>query len=192
MKPKLFCETDRLVIRPVTEEDFQVFVSGYRNCYESKNRFDEGSFDTSFMTPEWFGQLVERRRREADTDYSYMLNIFRKSDGCSVGYCDITPHRREDFQYARIGYTIHNPFWGIGYATECVSAMIQIAFGPLNLHRLEAHVNLDNPASKRVLLKAGFSFECIRKAFILEDGMWTDNEVYYINNDAWSPGKLDI
>ena len=39
----------------------------------------------------------------------------------------------------------------------------------------------------RVLLKAGFTFEGIRKGFILEDGVWTDNEIYYINNDNWQP-----
>ncbi len=57
----------------------------------------------------------------------------------------------------------------------------------LHLHRLEAHVNLDNPASKRVLEKAGFSFECVRKGFILENGVWTDQEVWFINNHHWTP-----
>ncbi len=181
----IYEETKRLVLRPVTEDDYNVFVSGYADCLPSKNRFDEGCFDTGFMTREWYAKLLERRRREAEEDYSYMLNVFRKQDGISVGYCDITPHYRENFQYARIGYTIHNPYWGMGYATETVAAMINIGFNTLSLHRLEAHVNLDNPASKRVLKKAGFAFECVRKAFILENGVWTDNEVYFINNNNW-------
>lgn len=185
-------DTERLIIRPVLNDDFETFVFGYSNCLPARNRFDEGCFDTSFMTRSWFEQLLERRRKEAEMDYLYMLNIFRKDDGLSIGYCDITPHMRGDFQYARIGYTIHNPYWGVGYATECVSALIKAAFDILNFHRLEAHVNLDNPASKRVLQKAGFSFECIRKAFILEDGVWTDNEIYYINNDNWKPDKSDF
>lgn len=183
---ELYCETERLVIRPVAEADFAAFVQGFACCGPSKNRFDEGCFDTGFMTYEWFEKLLERRRKEADSDYSYMLNIFRKEDGASIGYCNITPHLREDFQYGRIGYSIHNPYWGRGYATECLSAIKSIAFGPLNLHRIEAHVNLDNPASKRVLLKAGFEFECIRKGFILEDGIWTDNEIYFLNNENWA------
>lgn len=171
----------------LTPQDYNAFVAGYQSCGPSRSRFDEGWFNTDFMTEAWFLQLLQRRRKEAETDFCYMLDLFRKSDGRCIGYCDITPHRREDFQYARIGYTLHNPYWGRGYAAECVKAMVTIGFEQLNLHRLEAHVNLDNDASKKVLLKAGFAFECVRKGFILEDGVWTDNEIYYRNNPDWKP-----
>ena len=183
----IYCETPRLVIRPVTEQDLAGLAAGYRNCGLARNRFDEGGMDTGFMTESWFRQLLERRRREAEADVSYMLHLFRKSDGAAVGYCDVTPHLREAFQYGRIGYTIHNPYWGQGYGTECATALVRIGFDMLHLHRLEAHVNLDNPASKRVLEKAGFSFECVRKGFILENGVWTDQEVWFINNHHWTP-----
>lgn len=54
----------------------------------------------------------------------------------------------------------------------------------LGFHRLEAHINLDNPASKAVVKKNAFQFEGIRKQFILENGIWTDNEIYYKLADA--------
>ncbi len=177
-------ETDRLILRPLVSGDYEAFLKGYQQSLPAQNRFDDGLFDTGFMTEEWYDGLLARRKKEAEADYCYMLNIFRKADGASVGYCDITPHYREEFQYARIGYTIHNQFWNNGYATEAVRAMVSIAFEQLGLHRLEAHVNLDNPASKRVLNKAGFRYECVREKFILEDGVWTDNEVYYVNNNG--------
>lgn len=177
--------TDRLVLRPLRMDDIEAFKLGFEKSLPPMNRFDEGGFETDFITEEWLGKLLLRRKEEADRDYSYMLNIFRKSDGASLGYCNITPHYREDFQYARIGYTLHNIYWGNGYATEAIRAMVKIGFEQLRLHRLEAHVNLDNPASKRALQKAGFEFECIRRGFILEDGIWTDNEIYFINNDDW-------
>ncbi len=182
---QLHLETEQLVVRPATETDYEAFVAGHRDCLPARNRFDEGVFDTSFMTREWYSSLLKRRREEAERDYSYMLNIFRRSDGRSVGYANIMPHMREEFQYARIGYTIHNPYWGNGYATETARALIKLGFGPLALHRLEAHVNLDNPASGRVLRKAGFTFECVRRGFIYEDGAWTDQEIYaIISEDA--------
>ena len=176
-------ETERLVIRPVNSQDYELFVSGFNNCMPAKNRFDE-QFDTKNMTREWFLALIARRENEAAADYAYKFQIIEKSLACSIGYCNIYPHYRE-VQYAHIGYAIHNNYWGNGYATECVSALTAIGFEEINLHRLEAHVNIDNPASKRVLLKAGYSYEGIRKAFIYEDGAWTDNEVYYINNSHW-------
>ena len=178
-------ETGRVIVRPALLKDYPGFVSGYKNCSPSQNRFDEGCFDTGFMTVEWYQKLLERRETEANNDLSYMFNIFLKDNSTSIGYCDITTHQREDLQYARIGYTIHNTHWRKGYGTESVSAIIKIGFDILNFHRLEAHINLDNPASSKVIQKAGFLFESVRKGFILEEGVWTDNEVYYMNNPNW-------
>ena len=65
--------------------------------------------------------------------------------------CDITTQFREEFLYAKIGYTIHNHYWGMGYATQCVELLIKIGFEQLNFHSLEAHVNLAPPAPPAVL-----------------------------------------
>ncbi len=178
-------ETESVIVRPALLKDYNAFVSGYKDCNSSQNRFDEGCFDTGFMTAEWYQKLLERREMEANSDFSYMLNIFLKDNNTSIGYCNITTHQREAFQYARIGYTIHNTHWGKGYGTEGVLALINIGFDILNFHRLEAHINLDNPASRKVIQKAGFLFESVRKDYILEEGVWTDNEVYYMNNPNW-------
>lgn len=178
----ILVQSERITVRPAAMADYQNFVSGYAGCGPSKNRFDEGGFDTSFMTEDWYRRLLERRGKEAERDYSYMFHIFRRSDGAALGCCDVTTLFREEFQYAKIGYTIHNPYWGQGYATECAGLLVKIGFRLLDFHRLEAHVNLDNPASKAVLRKNGFRLECVRKGFILENGVWTDNEIYYLND----------
>ncbi len=183
----IFSESERLIIRMLSEQDYASFVEGYNLVLPAQNSFDEGKLDTSFMTLSWYQQLLKKRQYEAEQDISYMLNIFCKKTGKSLGYCDITPHCREDFQYARIGYTIHNPYWGKGYGTESVSLLKTIGFDFLHLHRLEAHVDIQNFISKHILLKNGFTFECIRKAFVLENDVWVDKEIYYINNDHWSP-----
>lgn len=182
-------ESSQIIVRPAMPADYAAFVAGYAGCGLAKNRFDEGWFDVSFMTENWYWDLLDRRAQEAEADYCYLFHIFRRTDGTALGYCDITTQFREEFQYAKIGYTIHNPYWGMGYATQCVELLIKIGFEQLNFHRLEAHVNLDNPASKAVLRKNGFQFECIRKGFILEDGVWTDNEIYYRNSHCWSFGE---
>ncbi|WP_371367554.1 hypothetical protein SRRS_14490 [Sporomusa rhizae] len=183
---KLTIETNRLVIRPLFSDDYKVWLEGYCGQEPSKSRFDEGWLETKFLTETWFLQELKVRENLSTQDICYMFNIFCSSDGKSIGNCDITTHMRDDFQYARVGYTIHNQYWGNGYATEALKGLIRIGFEQLNFHRLEAHINLDNPASKRVSIKAGMLYECIRKAFILEDGEWTDNEIYFINNQSWS------
>lgn len=181
--------SDELILRPLRREDYSAFVAGYAACGPARNRFDEGSFDTSFLTEDWYERLLSRREQEAAADYSYLFHLFRREDGLAVGYGDVTTLFREDFQFAKIGYTIHNPWWGRGYGSQCAKLLTQLGFETLNFHRLEAHVNLDNPASKAVLKKAGYRLEGVRKGFILEDGMWTDNEVYYQNHPGWQPNR---
>ncbi|MCO6510897.1 MAG: GNAT family N-acetyltransferase [Aridibacter famidurans] len=72
---------------------------------------------------------------------------------CTLLNVDIA-HRR-----AEIGYALNRGFWGRGYATEIVELVIAFAFGPLNLHRLEADVHPDNAGSFRLLEKQGFKRE---------------------------------
>jgi RimJ/RimL family protein N-acetyltransferase len=55
-----------------------------------------------------------------------------------------------------LGYALGRAYWGQGYATEAVRAMIDDARA-LRLHALEAFTFVDNPASARVLAKAGFA-----------------------------------
>lgn len=172
---------DDIIVRPLKPSDYNEWLLGYENQLDSKSKYDEGKIDTSFLTKQWYEINLLERNTMAEKDDCYLFNIFRVEDGASIGNCDITTHMRGDFQYARLGYTIHNQYWNNGYATKALKALINIGINDLNFHRLEAHINLDNMVSKRVAINAGMEFECIRKSFILEDGVWTDNEIYYIS-----------
>lgn len=56
-----------------------------------------------------------------------------------------------------IGYWVGPPHWGRGYAGEALRRVVAHAFEGLGLDRLIANVHTDNPASARVLEKAGFA-----------------------------------
>jgi RimJ/RimL family protein N-acetyltransferase len=55
-----------------------------------------------------------------------------------------------------LGYALAPEVWGRGYATEAVRAMVDAAFGLTSAAEIEAGVHVENPASRRVLEKAGF------------------------------------
>jgi RimJ/RimL family protein N-acetyltransferase len=63
-----------------------------------------------------------------------------------------------------------------------VKGAIQVAFNELHFHRVEAYINLDNVVSQKTAEAAEMELECIRKGFICEDGRWTDNIVFVIND----------
>ena len=57
-----------------------------------------------------------------------------------------------------LGYWLGAPFWGKGYATEAMHAVIDYAFCDLGHEALQAGARVTNPASRRVLEKCGFQW----------------------------------
>jgi RimJ/RimL family protein N-acetyltransferase len=57
-----------------------------------------------------------------------------------------------------LGYWLGVPYWGKGYATEAVRALIDHAFDELGHETLVAGARVTNPASRRVLEKCGFQW----------------------------------
>lgn len=58
---------------------------------------------------------------------------------------------------AELGYWIGVPYWGKGYCTEAVKLLVNFSFDDLGLKRVYAKHLARNPASGRVLVKAGFA-----------------------------------
>jgi RimJ/RimL family protein N-acetyltransferase len=57
-----------------------------------------------------------------------------------------------------LGYALSPEFWGNGYASEAVAAMVEAAFSLTQAIAINASVRVENPASRRVLEKARFRF----------------------------------
>lgn len=89
-------------------------------------------------------------------------------------------HPREDVlvQTAEIGYWLGEAHWGRGYMTEALRAIVAYAFHTLAYHRLEAGHFGWNPASGRVLEKAGFQLEGCQRERFFKNGQFTDNMIY--------------
>jgi len=79
---------------------------------------------------------------------------------------------------AEIGYWLGEPFWGMGIATMAVIAVTGFAFSEFDLDRIHAHVFEWNPASARVLEKAGYCLEGRLRKSITKDGKTIDRFLY--------------
>jgi RimJ/RimL family protein N-acetyltransferase len=75
-----------------------------------------------------------------------------------IGACGIDP--REDAP--ELGYWLGTRYWGRGYATEAVRAIIDYAFDDLEHETLQAGARVSNPASRRVLEKCAFQWTAVR------------------------------
>lgn len=85
---------------------------------------------------------------------------------------------------AMVGYWLGEPYWGKGIATRAVSALMEYAFKSFDLVRLEAVVYEWNPASMRVLEKAGFSLESRMRKSVAKDGQTIDAFRYVLIRDG--------
>jgi ribosomal-protein-alanine N-acetyltransferase len=79
---------------------------------------------------------------------------------------------------AEIGYWLARAYWGRGLATAAARFIADYAFGNLPVVRLQAGVFANNPASVRVLEKAGFSFEGRLRNAVTKDGETLDLLMY--------------
>jgi RimJ/RimL family protein N-acetyltransferase len=81
---------------------------------------------------------------------------------------------------AEMGYWLGEPFWGGGIATRAVKAFTEYAFAQFDLARIQAIVYEWNPASSRVLEKAGYACEGRLRKSVTKDGKTIDHYVYAI------------
>lgn len=102
----------------------------------------------------------------------------------SIGLRIDRTHRR-----AEVGYVILMSRWGQGIATEALRAILSLAFGELDLLRVFAHYFPENPASGRVLQKAGFRPEGLLKGHTIKWGLQRDLAVMGLIRDQWSEGS---
>jgi len=79
---------------------------------------------------------------------------------------------------AEMGYWLAEPFWNLGIMTAAIKNFSDYAVDKFNLNRIFAEPYASNPASARVLEKAGFVCEGIMKAHAYKDGKVLDMFLY--------------
>ena len=79
---------------------------------------------------------------------------------------------------AELGYWLGEKFWRRGITTETVAAFTDFCFDNFQLRRIYAEPFANNPASARVLEKAGFLFEARLKSNVIKDGKLLDSLLY--------------
>lgn len=165
-------ETERLILRAPAHDDVEAIVSlvNDRRIAENTARIPH---PYSLDDARSFLAAVNRQKGEAT--FAIVHNAG------PIGMCGVEPRGNA----IEIGYWLGFPYWGRGYATEAVRAVIDHAFGPLGHAVLEAGARVNNPASRRVLEKCGFQWvgvglyriRAIRSSapldrFRLDRGLW--------------------
>jgi RimJ/RimL family protein N-acetyltransferase len=99
-------------------------------------------------------------------------------DGQAVGAIGLTLQGDVERVSAEIGYWLGEEHWGRGIATEAVTAVTRHALERFGLTRIYALPFAWNPASCRVLEKAGYVLEGRLRRAAIKDGRIVDQLLY--------------
>ena len=119
----------------------------------------------------------------AEKDRRPILNFTIASEVEAIGGIGI---RLQDDVHARsgeIGYWLGEPFWGRGIGSRAVRAFTEYAFANFDVVRLYAIVFDWNPASARVLEKAGYVLEARMRRSATKDGKTIDEFLYALTRE---------
>lgn len=166
-------ETPRLILRALRPSDFDDLYE-----YASDPLIDE------FVPWEHYKNVEEARENlkdfldEYEKDGIGAWGIEHGADKKLIGIINTSIPRVN--RRVEVGYTIARAYWGKGYATEALKAVIQFGFDKMELARIEAVILPENVASARVLEKAGMQFEGLLRNYQVWRGQPADLKMYSI------------
>ncbi len=106
------------------------------------------------------------------------------SDGRVVGRVTLSNIVRGPFESCNLGYWVDSGHNRRGLATTAVRESVDLAFGPLGLHRIEAGTLQHNIGSQQVLGRNGFIRFGTAPAYLKIAGSWQDHVLYQTVNSA--------
>jgi [ribosomal protein S5]-alanine N-acetyltransferase len=172
-------ETARLTLRFVEERDIDAFFAIYSDAQVAR----------------YLSKPAQTERAQAVKMVGNVLTGY--ADGSSVTFA---MERREDrvvvgnvmlFRFneesrrAEIGYSMARTHWGHGYMDEALRAVIDYAFGPLDLNRLEADIDPRNASSAKSLKRLGFREEGVLRERWIVAGEKSDTAYYGLLASEW-------
>ena len=117
--------------------------------------------------------FVKQWRRQRD----YVFGVVNR-DGELAGLAALESVYFGAYRTANLGFVIDQGQAGQGFATEAVQLLLGFAFNGLMLQRIQAGIQADNEASRRVLVKCGFEREGVARDFLLIEEGWKDHVIY--------------
>jgi ribosomal-protein-alanine N-acetyltransferase len=141
--------TQRLVLRPVTTEDYPALQAHWGT--PDVRQF---LFDGAMLTPAEITETIEESQRDfAVAGYGLWL-VREPAETALIGTVGLRPLEGIGLE---IFYSLAPGSWGQGYATEAARAVVERALGPLGLPEVLAEVDEGNAASVAVVKRLGMT-----------------------------------
>ncbi len=167
-------ETERLILRKFKASDAYAMYEGW--CRDERV--------TQYVT--WLPHkrieetkaLVNMWLEAYEKPHTYRYVIVEKAHNKPIGSIDCVGFSLRS-ESCEIGYCLDANYWGKGLMTEAFKRVIEYLFEEVGINRLFGRYVVSNPGSKKVMEKAGMTFEGFqREAFRLHTGEFVDLGTY--------------
>lgn len=123
-----------------------------------------------------------REHREQDREYVYVIGGL--ADDLAIGIIGLR-HIDQPMRTAQVGTWLGRPYWGTGANVEAKLLLLDFAFGPLSLHRVEARIAVDNHWSRRAFERIGGRREGLLRESFYKDGGYHDQDLFVVLAHEW-------
>ncbi len=175
--------TERLLLRPISPADKAAVLR-----YVGHELIAATTLNIPHpYPPEAFEQFLAATAEARAAGLAHLFVLIRRADDELVGQMGL--HIEPRHRRAELGYWIGVPHWGQGYATEAARRLVDWGFGALGLNRIYATHFAENPASGRVMQKAGMRHEGVLRQHVFRFDRPRDLVCYGILREEWSAAR---
>ncbi len=152
--------TARLCLRKPKHEDASLLFRAYTADYEVVRYLTWQVHKTEDDTLDYIQHCLEAWSN--GTRYAYVIELADEPAG-PIGMIDLRPHR----QRVEFGYVLARQYWGQGYMTEALSALVDWSLDQPDVWRVSAFCDTENLASAKVMQKSGMTFEGVLRRYFV-------------------------
>jgi ribosomal-protein-alanine N-acetyltransferase len=164
-------ETKRLRLRRVRMDDAAALLAYATDPRVVQHTFYSRDMPLSAMRS-YLREVIDRYWRDEPGQWAITLHGSDEAIGL-VGFGEGSSRHRT----GEIGYELHPNYWGQGYATEAVHAVLAYGF-ERKLYRIEARIFANNSASIAVARRVGLTYEGTHRAAVWVRGKPIDIAIY--------------
>ncbi|MBU1305459.1 MAG: GNAT family N-acetyltransferase [Alphaproteobacteria bacterium] len=179
--PDFPLRTDRLRLRPFTRGDVDA-VFAYRRQEDVARYLFDGP-----LSRDECALAVQQRTSQigfSSEGDKIVLAVELAEQGALVGEMSLI-WRSQEARQGEIGWILAPAHQGQGYATEAANAMLDLAFGPCDIHRLSARCHSRNGPSWRLMERLGMRREAHFREHAAFKGGWDDEFIYAMLWPEW-------
>ncbi|WLR42571.1 GNAT family protein [Bacillus carboniphilus] len=173
-------ETDRLILRNVTELDIHFIYQHFSNERVCEYLYDEELFTSKNDAVDF---VNEYQNPEKDGYNRWIL--IKKEGQQQLGTCGFHCWDKLN-NIAEIGFDLSPEYWGHGYMKEALICAIESGFYNMELNRINAFVALYNINSIKILETLGFVNEGVYREKHLYRGKYYDHYSFSLLKREWN------